>query len=305
MKIEGNEYDWREWISLAGALLLGAVLVIASIGKVLDPVMFVEQIRKEGLEIFFSANTVALIALAIETFLGAALLLGVRTFWIVLPSAGLSGFFLFLTGRSYWYVLRGDRSSDYDCGCFGVFMQRTAQEAFWQDVSLLLIPLVLIFIGSRYKSFALPPVRTGIAVLAGALICIWAVYIEGMPPSMPKMETGMSSSGLLGAEGLDFFERSDQYGLLIDGEEDSQALILESQASLRLVLLSPEIARPIVLDIRSSRVCEVDPSEVREGSGGMVVMPMDVALEEIANFTIDNRGLSFVLGGKSFNLISK
>lgn len=305
MKTEEKQYDWREIVSLGGAVFLGAVLVIASIGKVLDPVMFVEQIRKEGLELIFSANTVALIALAIETVLGMALFLGVRTFWIVFPSAGLSVFFVFLTGRSYWYVLIGARDSSYDCGCFGVFMQRTAVEAFWQDVSLLLIPLALIFIGSRYKSFKLPPVRTSIALVSGVVICIWAVAVIGMPPSMPEVVSGMSISGTPGEDGHDIYEPSGQYGLLIEGEEVTDALILESQAALRLILVSGELENPIILDIRSSRVYTVNSSEIRDNADGGIALPVEVDMEEIGEFEVNNDGLSFTLNGKAFNLIGK
>lgn len=305
MKNEGKKYEWREMVSLFGAIFLGAVLVIASIGKVLDPVMFVEQIRKEGLEIILSANTIALLALFVETALGAALILGVRTFWIVFPSAGLSAFFLFLTGRSYWYVLSGARDNSYDCGCFGVFMQRTAVEAFWQDVSLLLIPLALIFIGTRHRSFSLPPVRSLIALLSGVLICIWAVEIVGMPPSLPEAGSRMTVSGSPVEEGLDVFEPSGQYSLLIEGDGVPDAAIMESQESLRLILISDGLEKPLVLDIRSSRVYQVNPREVREFSGGAVALPDEIDLEEAGEFTVDNGGLSFKLGAKSFSLISK
>jgi uncharacterized membrane protein YphA (DoxX/SURF4 family) len=303
MKNEGKKYEWREMVSLFGAIFLGAVLVIASIGKVLDPVMFVEQIRKEGLEIILSANTIALIALFIETALGTALILGVRTFWIVFPSAGLSAFFLFLTGRSYWYVLSGARDNSYDCGCFGVFMQRTAVEAFWQDVSLLLIPLVLIFIGTRHKSFRLPPVRTLIALLSGVVICIWAVERIGMPPSLPDAGNRMTALGSPVEEGLDVYEPSGLYALLVEGEEVTDAAILESQESLRLILISGSLEKPLVLDIRSGRVYLAEPQEVNELPGGAVTLPDETSLEEVGEFTVGNGGLSFNLHGKSFSLI--
>ena len=304
MKTKEKKYNWKEILSLAGAIFLGSVLVIASIGKVLDPVLFVEQIRKEGLEILFSANTVALIALAIETVLGMALLLGVRTFWIVFPSAGLSAFFLFLTGRSYWYVLSGARDNSYDCGCFGVFMQRTAVEAFWQDISLLVIPLALIFLGSRYKSFKLPPVRTVIALLSGAAICFWAVVIVGMPPSIPEIENEAAVSGANVEEGLDLFEPSGMYSLLIEGEAVADASVLESQGSLRLLLVSEKLENPVILDIRSSRVFKVNSSELQEKPGGAMTLPEELVMEEQGEFKVDNGGLSFDLDGKSFSLIS-
>lgn len=303
--MNGRESNWREGISLAGAVILGAVLVIASIGKVLDPVMFVEQIRKEGLEIFFSANTVALIALAIETVLGAALLLGVRTFWVVAPAAGLSAFFVFLTGRSYWWVLSGARDNSYECGCFGVFMQRTVEEAFWQDITVLLIPLAMILVGSTYKSFKLPMGRTIAAFLAGAFICVWAVAIQGMPPAVPDSGSQMASSGLMGAEGIDTFEPTGQYALLVGGQEDPSARILESQVSLRLLIISEKIAAPIVLDIRSNQVLQADQAEVEILEGNGASIPLETELMGIGEFNLGSGGLSFEVNGDPVNLISR
>lgn len=307
MKSRETEYSWKEWVSITGALILGAVFFIASIGKVLDPVMFVEQIRKEGLEIIFSANTVALIALAIETFLGAALLLGVRTFWIVAPSTALSAFFVFLTGRSYWYVLTGARDNSYDCGCFGIFMQRTVEEAFWQDITLVLVPLVLIFFGSRYRSFEIPPVRILIALVCTAAVCLWAVAVEGMPPSVPEMDPEMSASASMAEQGLDLYQPSSQYGLLIEGQPEGEASVYESQETLRLLIVSPRFPHPMVLDIRSNRVYRVEPGAVRLGGeveNGAAV-PLEIEFEEVGDFTINNDGLSFVIDGISCSLISK
>jgi len=305
MKTEGKRIEWRELVSLGGALILGTVLVVASIGKVLDPVMFVEQIRKEGLEIVFSANSVALIALAIETVLGTALLLGVRTFWVVIPATGLSAFFVFLTGRSFWYVLSGARDNSYDCGCFGVFMQRTAEEAFWQDITLLLVPLALVYFSRQWKSFQLPPARTLVSLLAGVLICIWAVSIEGLPPQLPEIDSQASLARSAAGEGMDAFEPSGLYGLLIDGEEIPDASILESQISLRLAVVSERLVKPVILDIRSSRVYLADPELLRKEAGGGALMPIEAGLEEGGEFTVDNGGLSFSLEGKAFKLISK
>ena len=55
------------WI---GGIILGGVLVIATFGKVAAPIVFVEQIRNENLDFLFSANVIALLALAAEMWLG-------------------------------------------------------------------------------------------------------------------------------------------------------------------------------------------------------------------------------------------
>ena len=96
----------RRVLSLIGAIFLGGILVIATFGKVLDPILLVQEIRNEGLDIVLSANSVTLIALALEMGLGMALLLGMRNLIVLIPSSLLVAFFLFLTtGRSTVSIL--------------------------------------------------------------------------------------------------------------------------------------------------------------------------------------------------------
>lgn len=134
---------WRQVASWLGAATLGAVLWIAAWAKALDPTSFAQQIRLEGLDFWLSASVVALLALALEFFLGTALVLGVRQRWLLVVSTVLVVFFLFLTGRTYWRVLQGQAPPAEGCGCFGNLVERTPAEAFWQDV-LLLVPTLLL-----------------------------------------------------------------------------------------------------------------------------------------------------------------
>ena len=158
--------------------------------------------------------------------------------------------------------------------------------------------------GSRFKSFELPPVRTLISLLSGIAICVWAVAIVGMPPSIPAAESEMAMESP-GSEGLDLFEPSPQYRLLAEGAESVEASILESQASLRLLLIADELECPVVLDIRSSRVYKADAGEVIPKDGGSMAMPLDPSLVESGEFSVGNGGLTFSLYGKAFSLISK
>lgn len=137
---------WRRIASLAGAMVLGAVLLFAGWAKALDPDAFTRQIRNEGLEILLPAAAIALLALAIEFFLGTALLLGVRSRLILWPTTALVAFFVFLTGRTYWNSLQGIEPAEANCGCFGRLVERTPAEAFWQDLLLLLPPLLLAWL---------------------------------------------------------------------------------------------------------------------------------------------------------------
>jgi uncharacterized membrane protein YphA (DoxX/SURF4 family) len=136
---------WR-WLGTAGGVLLGAVLLFAAWTKALDPAAFAEQIEKEGLAFLLSAEWMAVLALALEVGLGLALLLGLRRRAVLAASSLLVAFFLVLTGRSYWMWLNGETVAAA-CGCFGNFVQRTPAQAFWQDLLLLVPPLLLAWLG--------------------------------------------------------------------------------------------------------------------------------------------------------------
>ena len=133
-------------LGVAGAILLGAVFLFAAYAKAIDPVAFGEQIVAEGLSPVSLSFAAALVALALELGLGSALLLGVRRLWVLLPTAALVVFFLFLTGRSWWNAAHGLGEATH-CGCFGNLVDRTPAEAFWQDLILMVPALVLCFLG--------------------------------------------------------------------------------------------------------------------------------------------------------------
>jgi len=163
---------WRRTASFVGAFVLGAVLLFAGWAKALDPDAFTRQIRSEGLEILLPASAIALLALAIEFFLGSALLLGVRNRLVMLPSSALVLFFLFLTGRTYWRSLNGIEPAAESCGCFGRLVERTPAEAFWQDLLLLLPPLLLAWLALSHGP-ALKRLAIAALVTAGLSVFAW------------------------------------------------------------------------------------------------------------------------------------
>ena len=101
------ERPWQRSLGILGGVVLGAVFLVAAWAKALDPGAFAGEISREGLDFLLPAGAVALIALALEVFLGGALLLAVRRWWILLPTSALVAFFLFLTGRTYWRFSQG------------------------------------------------------------------------------------------------------------------------------------------------------------------------------------------------------
>jgi len=168
---------WRRYLSIAGSVFLGGVLLVAAWAKSIDPVSFASTIRAEGLEIVLPAFAVALIALFLEWALGAALLLAVRWRWVLIPTSGLVAFFLFLTGRKYWRWSQG-LEVDSSCGCYGNLVQRTSAEAFWQD-SLLMVPALLL---AWLAVSARPPrLRLGVALFIGAAMTVFAWRAPELP----------------------------------------------------------------------------------------------------------------------------
>ena len=138
--------DYLERLGVAGGLVLGFVLLFAAFAKAIDPEALAEQIVAEGIAPVSLSFAAALVALALELGLGTALILGVRRLWVLVPTALLVAFFLFLTGRAWWNAAHGLGEATH-CGCFGNLVDRTPAEAFWQDLLMMVPALVLCFFG--------------------------------------------------------------------------------------------------------------------------------------------------------------
>lgn len=169
------------WVGTIAGLVLSAVLLVAVWAKALDPSAFAEQIRMEELDVLFSAQAVALVALALEAGLGLALLLGVRRLWVLVPAALLVAFFLFLNGRTWYLTAHGLRAETAGCGCFGNLVQRSPAEAFWQDLLLLVPPLALAFLGRERRARLFPPLRTATAALGTVAVLVFAWKAPELP----------------------------------------------------------------------------------------------------------------------------
>jgi uncharacterized membrane protein YphA (DoxX/SURF4 family) len=187
--------SWRRVASLAGAVVLGAVLLAASLAKALDPDAFALQISAEKLDFLLPAAMVALLALAIEFFLGTALLLGVRHRAILWPSAFLVVFFVFLTGRTYWSHLQGIEPADTNCGCFGRLVERTPGEAFWQDLLLLVPPLLLAFLVRETKLGRGRLMAAAILTVAGTLFA-WQAPRLPLDNLVTALKPDVATAGL-------------------------------------------------------------------------------------------------------------
>jgi uncharacterized membrane protein YphA (DoxX/SURF4 family) len=184
---------WRRAASLAGAVFLGAVLLFAGWAKALDPAAFAKQIATEGLDFLLPASAVALFALAVEFFLGSALLLGLRRRWLLVATSGLVAFFVFLTARTYWRHLQGIAPEEESCGCFGRLIERTPAEAFWQDIALLVPALLLAWLAfspGRGKW------RLAVAMLVTAALTVFSVMapdIEALDDLVTTLKPGIQT----------------------------------------------------------------------------------------------------------------
>jgi uncharacterized membrane protein YphA (DoxX/SURF4 family) len=191
--------------TIAG-VVLGIVLLVAVWAKAVDPASFTEQIRSEKLDFVLSAQAVTLIALALETGLGLALLLGVRRTWVLVPAALLVAFFLFLTGRSWWLSAHGLLDAGASCGCFGNLVQRTPAEAFWQDLLLMAPALLLAFVGrgkAGERGPLFPPVRTAVVALSTVAVTLFAWKAPGLPLDdvATRLRPGVQVSDLCAGSG--------------------------------------------------------------------------------------------------------
>lgn len=195
---------WMGVIGTAGCVFLGGVFMLATISKVVDPAAFRELVELEGLDFLAPSWLVAPFAIALEGGVGIALLLGLRRLWVLVPAAALTLFFLFLTGRAYYLSVHGSQDPAASCGCFGNLVERTPAEAFWQDLLMLLPPLVLTFLG-RSQSGRLPARRLAVV---GVFVVALMVFGQLAPDLdlddfATRLKPGKRVSELCAGQGLD------------------------------------------------------------------------------------------------------
>ena len=130
-----------------GAFLLGAILLLGAYTKVIDPVAFAEHISKEGLDFLLPSGVIVFVALALEIGLGVALMLNLRRTEVLIAASLLVLFFLYLTGQNYYDFVHGETSGHEGCGCFGNLITRNPEEAFWQDLIMLLPTAIMSWLG--------------------------------------------------------------------------------------------------------------------------------------------------------------
>ncbi len=280
----------KQLVASIGGIFLGLVLLVAAGAKAFDPAGLVDQIQMEGLDFLFSATTVTLIALAIETGLGVALLLGMRNLWILVPTSLLVVFFLGLTGRNYWLVAQGLRNPE-DCGCFGSLIERTPAEAFWQDLLLLLPALLLAFWHRPGIGRSLPRTRVGIAAVVALGTVVWVARNPDLPFLEAAVELGAISEKAV-------FTVSPNFRLTSNGKEIPGSQVYESGDSAVFLITSPDLGTPLILDPTKRSVAELRPERLQlldenrarllEGADSPSEIPYEMGPEGIA-FSLHQR----------------
>jgi uncharacterized membrane protein YphA (DoxX/SURF4 family) len=172
--------DARRLASWAGGILLGGVLLIAAWAKFLNPAAFAEQIEGLGLAFVLDARRLAWLGVAVEAGLGVALLLGLRSRWLLIFATALVLFFLLITGRTYVRELRGLPIEEASCGCFGSLIERTPAQAFWQDLFLLIPGLALCWLGRGKQGAA-----SGLRWVAVGAVSLTAFVLSSRSLALP------------------------------------------------------------------------------------------------------------------------
>ena len=171
---------WKVIVGTLAGLFLGAAFLFATYGKSIDPGSFAELIRAEKLDFWISSEPLALLVLAGEAAIAFALLLNLRRLWVLIPTALLVAFFLFLTGKAYVAWLNGEEVAMASCGCFGNLVDHNPAEAFWRDVALFLPATVLAFLG-RPGGASFPWIRSGVVVALTAAVAVFTWKAPDLP----------------------------------------------------------------------------------------------------------------------------
>jgi uncharacterized membrane protein YphA (DoxX/SURF4 family) len=297
-----NRYNsatrWKWILGTVAAVFLGGVFLLATVGKVVAPGEFVAQIHLEGLDFLLSAGIVAVIALALEAGLGLALLLGVRHWLVVLPTGLLVAFFLFLTGRNYWLVSQGLRDAEESCGCFGSLVVRTPSEAFWQDLILLVPPMILLVWSILKIRVPVPVVRLGVSLVV-------ALAVGGYTFMSPQLEFSQIATDLASLETDRGFRETEAFQLNIDGEVSEEAAVYQSDGSPEMLISCAELPDPILLDPRTRQFHLLGDGWGARDADGVFFLSSEPEYKESGDFSIEAGGISFQLADKQFLIESR
>lgn len=275
--------------------ILGAILLFASYAKLLEPGGFVEQIHLEGLDFWLPATLIAVVAMFLETLLGVLLLLGVTNRVVLAGSTVLISFFLYLTGRNYWLVARGLRDPDSACGCFGSLIERTAGEAFWQDLLMLGFP-VIVAIRFLPRDLIFPPWRSLVAVgvsVAVSLLMARSPSLVAAGAALRIAEEEVPDRPLVPVRATVF----------VNDEEDIEAEVYIFEADASFVVVSALLGQPFLLNPRQRSVHVIGSEDLHTDPAGGRRLAASLQRQAEGSFEMLADGIHFSVKGTSVRLI--
>ncbi|RMG46149.1 MAG: hypothetical protein D6718_06070 [Acidobacteria bacterium] len=205
----------RRTAGYAAAAVLGCVLLLSAWTKGADPEGFAAQIVREGLLPGSLAGFAAVLVVALEAGLGAALLAGRLVPPVLAAGTALMGAFWLLAGWQF-FVPPDDPSS---CGCFGNLIQQTPGR-HWALNTAFLALAALSWLGCRRTA------RGALGLTAGsfAVAAAFALAAPSLPidswPGVTRLREGADVAELGLTDVIPELAAGDSLVLLIDRADE-------------------------------------------------------------------------------------
>ena len=137
----------RSLLALFSRIVLGVVLIYASIDKIIHPEAFAKLIENYNVLPFGLENVVAIILPTLELIVGCCLILGIMLDGSAIITAGMMIVFIFALSQA---MIRG---IDVSCGCFNVSEAEEGSQIGFrriiEDIIFLGLSIMLLNRGER------------------------------------------------------------------------------------------------------------------------------------------------------------
>lgn len=133
-------------LSYIARVVVGFVLIMASIPKVAEPIAFAKSIQAYQIVPTFLVNISAISIPWLELVIGIFLIFGLLLRGSSLLSAALFAAFSILIAVSLF------RGLSIDCGCFGLDSAPLSWRRFFEDIGLLILSLLVYYNSKKYQT---------------------------------------------------------------------------------------------------------------------------------------------------------
>ena len=143
----------RQILVLFSRIVLGAVLIVASIDKILHPEAFAKVIGNYNVLPFGLENILAIILPVLELFVGCCLIFGVMLDGSAIITAGMM--FVFIIALSQAMI----RGIDINCGCFKVSVDNGGGNIGYRRIieDIIFLGLALFILNRGERKWELYP----------------------------------------------------------------------------------------------------------------------------------------------------